>query len=148
LKGNMDFNSEFCSDLEKLKVEIATKLDRLQASFLQRMDAIEQYGRRNNMRSYGLPEEEQENTSALVAANLTRTLGVHVNEEDIDVSHRLGRPQRQNQNRPRSIIVRFVRRELRSKLLSRRKHLKGSGVSLAPDLTPTRMKLLNYAKDH
>ena len=80
-------------------------------------DADEQYGRRENLRIYGIPENENENTNNIII-DLAEKLKVPISYHDISTSHRLGpkrhAPRDGNRPRPRAIIVKFVRRDVKT----------------------------------
>ena len=84
----------------------------------------EQYTRRENIRVFGIPEHEYENTTELVVG-LANSIGVQLSMNDISVSHRLGAPRRAERgpHTPRPIIARFVRREKRDEMLRKRNKL-------------------------
>ena len=87
-------------------------------------------------------------------------VGVEINSRDISISHRVGQKrtgtfERRNRTtgqmeqvpvKPRSIIVKFVRRSVRDLILAKRSALKGTRLLLVPDLTMTRRALLNDAQ--
>ena len=89
-------NKRLSSENKELKTRVAD----LEA----KVDAAEQYSRRNCLRVAGVPEPtngQTENTDEYII-NLTRDLGV-----DIERSHRIGKPRALG--RPRDIIVKFVK---------------------------------------
>nr|KAG5688004.1 hypothetical protein BaRGS_022945 [Batillaria attramentaria] len=110
------------------------------------MHDLEQYGRRNNIKIYGLAEESKSETAVetgVVVRKFCREgLGVTVAETDID--HRLGARQR---DRHRSIIVKFVRREVKQEVVRQRRKLKQSGIVVTDDLTPRHQQLLRNMKE-
>ncbi|KAK7474978.1 hypothetical protein BaRGS_00010517 [Batillaria attramentaria] len=113
-----------------------------------RMHDLEQYGRRNNIKIYGLAEgsksETAVETGVVVRKFCRERLGVTVAETDIDIAHRLGARQR---DRHRSIIVKFVRREVKQEVVRQRRKLKQSGIVVTDDLTPRHQQLLRNMKE-
>lgn len=109
---------------------------------------LEQYTRRNSIRIHGMPERSwgrrRENTLELVSDFLYNKLEL---ETDIEVAHRVG-VKGQNSNNPRSIIVKFVRRSDKLKVMLRRKGLKGSGVSISDDLTTRNVNLIKEVREY
>ena len=95
--------------------------------------------------SDGVPEkkgvEDTDETIKLFAAD---KLGLEITDMDIDRSHRLGRRQG---TKPRPIIVKFVRYNLRRKFMKERKKLKGHGMGIQELLTPFAEHLLGKAQD-
>lgn len=103
----------------------------------------EQYSRANNIRIYGLEdktkEESAEESSAIVIQMLKDKLDLKVFPQEIDIAHRLGKFSTEG-NRP--VIVRFVRRSLKKKVISLRRNLKGTAIVIREDLTNKNAKLL------
>ena len=104
-----------------------------------------QYQRRNNIKIYGLKElklggrgETETDTIKHVIDFLNVRLGLRIQWQDICIAHRLGPIE---ENRYRSIIVKFVRRTTKLNILENRHRLKGSGIVIAEDLTPENNKL-------
>lgn len=112
-------------------------------------DAAEQYSRRNCLRVAGVPEPtsgQTENTDEYVL-KLTHDLGVDVDLNDIERSHRIGRPRALG--RPRDIIVKFVSYRVRRKVYGVRTQTKAKGlmgVYINEDLTRQRSQLLRKAR--
>ena len=109
---------------------------------------LEQYTRRNSIRIHGMREQGRgrnvENTHSMVADFLYYDLGL---EPDIEIAHRIGVKSR-DPNKPRTIIVKFVRRSDKLDVMLRRKSLKGKGISISDDLTVKNVKLINEVRDH
>lgn len=111
-------------------------------------DNAEQYSRRNCLRVTGIPESENENTDDLIL-NLARSIDVELTVQDIDRSHRLGRPTNGVSPRPRDIIVKFVSYRSRAKFYKNRVLTKGRGhrgVFINEHLTKSRGRLLYLAR--
>ena len=94
-------------------------------------DALEQYGRRNNLRISGLPEpqlepDQAEDTTGTIVqlANDVLKLDPPLQATDIEVSHRLKRPKNARQGEPRPVIVRFRSKQERFRVISNYKHMK------------------------
>lgn len=108
------------------------------------LDKQEQYSRRNNLRIYGVPlESNQENTDDLVVKLFSEKLGVDVSVQSIDRSHRL----RSTHGKPPPILVKFCNYHARAAVASKKKHLKGSGITIAEDLTSIRASLRSKCCD-
>ena len=78
-------------------------------------------------------------------------LDVVVKEEDISVTHRVGKLVPGNV-RPRTVLCKFVSRRPKDRLMKRRKMLKDipqfkGKVFINEDLTSLRAQLLSYVKD-
>lgn len=125
----------------------------------QANDALEQYGRRNNLRINGIEEpklgddEEEDTTAAVVRlANDELKLDPPLQASDIEVSHRLKKHAKAKKEEPRSIIVRFRSKYERYRVISSRKHLKDSNeektvkVYINEDLTQARARLFTIVR--
>ena len=119
-------------------------------------DALEQYGRRNNLRVSGIPEpnlqpDQIEDTTSTVVKLANEVLKVvpPLQNSDIEVSHRLKKSRHARDNEPRSIIVRFRSKHERFRVISNRKQLKDYNVTndskifINEDLTAMRAKLFS-----
>ena len=122
-------------------------------------DALEQYGRRNNLRISGIPESaldegENEDTTAAVVdlANTVLQLDPPLQPSDIEVSLRLKKPRKAKPTEPRPIIVRFRSKAERYRVISNRKNLRPSNdtkdikVYINEDLTTARAKLFSTVR--
>ena len=109
------------------------------------IDRLEQYSRKENIKIYGIAEQERENTNDIVI-NLAKELGVGIDAHDISVSHRLPGPK----GKPRPIIVKFTRRDVKNEIMKKKKVLKGKStfkdVFINDDLTKLRGKLMKAIK--
>ena len=111
-------------------------------------DRQQQYSRKENIRVYGIIETEDEDTSDLIV-QLANDIGVKITRNDVSVSHRLGRKQA----KPRPIIAKFVRREIKDEIMKKKKNLarktkeetdRGElNIYVNDDLTNLRMKMKN-----
>ena len=102
-----------------------------------------QYTMRETIRVTGVPFKQGENTNELIC-RIAFSLGVHISNEDISVSHRTGR---RYPGRPRAIICKFTRRDTKYAILRNKKLAKnitqdddGNPVKIFVDekLTPMR----------
>lgn len=112
-----------------------------------KVDAAEQYSRRNCLRIAGVPENQSENTDVYVI-DLTRAIDAEVTLDDIERSHRVGK--RRDSGRPRDIIVKFSSYRTRRKVYGARTKTKDSGyrgVYINEDLTKLRNMLLMKARN-
>lgn len=112
-------------------------------------DDLEQYTRRQNLRISGIPENAGENTDDLVLDFFTKTMKVEVDMNEIDRSHRVGRP---GSKFTRDLIVRFTSWKSRQKIMKTRKavyeHNKRHKTSyyVFEDLTKNRSILAYHAR--
>ena len=106
------------------------------------LDALEQYGRRHSLRFFGIKEHENENTDSILLDIFRDKLGVNLQLEDIQRSHRVGRKGADN----RAIIVRFCSYRTRAKVWRAKTKLKNSDIFVSEDLTRYRNKLAYSAR--
>ena len=117
IKNLTEKNKELKKKIEDLEIE---------------QDRQEQYSRRNCLLLHGIEENKKENTDSLVTENIKKYTGIELSDFDIDRSHRLGKPK---PNKPRPIIVKFTRYNIRSKLFSSKNTFKDPNISLTESLT-------------
>ena len=110
-----------------------------------------QYGRRNNVKIYGMKEEWKKGTGGrmvgetegetldAVVGLFQDELGCDIRHGDIEIAHRL--PRKHKDGKERAIIVKFVRRMDRNTVIRHRRALKGKSVVIADDLSPFFMSL-------
>ena len=88
-------------------------------------DALEQYRRRSSLRISGITEDQEDTTQAVVnLANKVLEVDPPLQPQDIDVSHRLAKPRYAREEEPRPIILTFMTRTDRYRILANRKTLK------------------------
>lgn len=126
-------------EVEGLRLELKEK-DAQINELSEKLDEREQYSRRNNLRIFGVQEENNESTDDIVMG-IAQKLGVPLADFEIDRSHRVGKPVAGGKHRP--IIVKFIGYGPRRKMFSAKKLLKGSKITIREDLTSQRMGLLN-----
>ena len=134
------------TDLEEQKSENLTlrgEIDEKSEIMNGKLNDLEQYGRRNNVRIEGMindKDETPEMTSKLVIDTLnTKIEGLHLTNSDIDAAHRLGKVKF---GITRQIIVKFLSRMTRDRLMSQKYRLKNTGNFVNDDLTHIIAKVL------
>lgn len=140
LKHDVDFLKD---ENSKLKADIK----KLENTCKSNIDDLEQYSRRSCLRISGIKEEEGENTDEIVL-DLARRVSADIRPEDVDRSHRVGRPREVNQNtnavpRPREIIVKLANYRARMQLLKGRAFLRSTKarIFINEDLTSARKEI-------
>jgi hypothetical protein len=108
---------------------------------IQYKDDLEQYTRKNSLRIFGVPEQKNENTDEVVSNICKNKLGIDVPAHLIDCSHRL--PGREPYHRP--IIVKFISRNTKKNVFTKKRLLKGSNIVITEDLTKLRYQLMKNA---
>ena len=101
------------------------------------MHLQEQYSRRNCHLIHGITAENQENTD---------DLALEIFRGKLDRTHRIGKNDKKS-NRPRPVIVKFIRYNDWKKIFSKKKQLKNSGISVTKSLTKLRMSKLAKARE-
>ena len=112
-----------------------------------KLDAIEQYTRRDSIKIFGVEEKEGEDTNELVV-NVAKSIGVNISTSDISVSHRM--PSKTGK---KPIIAKFTRRDTKTAIMKCKKKLKSINersnkrpVYINEDLSSMRAKLLRSVK--
>ena len=145
LEKNMREKDEKIKNLENKLDEKNQELITENQSINDRLDGLEQYSRRHCLLLHGVREDEEENTDEVILTKIAEEMGIQINEEDIDRTHRLGKPNRRD-GKPRPIIVKFTRYAVRNKVYTYKKNLKGKRYLITESLTGKRMKLLIEAQ--
>ncbi|XP_071943389.1 uncharacterized protein [Antedon mediterranea] len=145
-------------DVDKLKKDLLQELttsitetlnkafDKLQeqiSNIETRLDYLEQYSRRNNLRFYGL-QDSTKSTDDLVAEVIRDKMGITFKSDDIEVSHRIGPIT----DKPRPIIVRFNSIRTRNNVFAAKSKLKGMPVYISEDLTKANFNLFWKVRHH
>ncbi|CAF4548076.1 unnamed protein product, partial [Didymodactylos carnosus] len=102
------------------------------------------YNRRTNLRFYGIAENIGEDTDQLIIDTCAK-IDIDINKADISVSHRIGKINNSMGQRPRAIIVRFLRYRTRQIILRNKKKLE-RGISINEDLTKLNLSIFKYAR--
>lgn len=135
---NKEIDSQKSENLKLLE-----QLERNSVAADERINDLEQYGRRNNIRINGIPEageESPEKTSKVVIETLNRYIeNLDLKREEIDIAHRLGKKK---EGRHRQIILKFQSRMKRDTVLNNRKVFKGSDIFVNEDLTRINQQVL------
>ncbi|KAK3926629.1 LINE-1 retrotransposable element ORF1 protein [Frankliniella fusca] len=132
-----------CGEVEKLKTELNTK-DQAIDSLQHKCDELEQYGRRNNVRIFGIPEQKNENTDDL-AMELAQKLKVNIRLDNIDRTHRVGRHTEGLCSFLEITTVRFTSYASKKAVFQAKKLLKETRTTVREDVTRQRSDLLKEA---
>ena len=109
------------------------------------IDKHEQYSRRNYLLVHGIVETDDEVMDGLVIETISTNMNIEISPADLDRTQRVGK-KKPGQNKPRPIIVKLSRDNVRKKAFSNKKNLKGSNESITEDLIPKRMEILKKAR--
>ena len=141
-----------CARLREQQKQLTEKMNNMgkQIKALEKsMEEQEQYSRRECLRFYGIPEEHNEDTDALIVKTVKERLNVTVQPRDIARSHRITPRTTPEQTRepasPKPIIVKFSSYNIRQSVFHAKSLFKGSPIYVQEDLTTERRKLLKAA---
>lgn len=134
------------AELKTENADLKLKVMKLETAF----EGAEQYSRRNCLKISGVPETIDVSTDDYVC-NLARAIDVDLSINDIDRSHRLGKPATEDEPRtkPRDIVVKFVSYRTRAQFYKARVLTKSRGyrgVFVNEHLTKTRGFLMYEAR--
>ena len=160
--------------IETLKKEIAglrdiiTQKDKEIDELKDRVDDLEQHSRRNNLRITGIPETTDEDTDKIVM-DVAKAVGVDLELDNIERSHRVGRKTEMGAAAARPILVKFASYRHKRRLITQKRKLthadpkkiaphapwptpaqssqQGSRVYLNDDLTRARAEMAATARE-
>ena len=147
-------NQNFMQDLGFLN-DTVKEIKKQQSTTDEQLEALEQYGRRENIEIHGIPLVKNENTKEVVQ-KIAKAMNVQLDEKDISTAHRLSHHsvnfQPKNQHPP--IIARFTNRDKRNEIFSKRLKIKTcsnvistSGTApVLPEKLAIRENLTKYRK--
>ena len=136
------------AEIKSLKSEVLSLRSEL-SEVKAKANDNEQYSRRNNIRIFGLGEENNENCYDVVL-RLCDELNLDVKRNELDRVHRVGRARNMtlsssNPVHPRPMIVKLTGHQSKLKFMKAKKHLRRN-VSIKEDLTRENYELLKYVK--
>ena len=145
IKENQEFISnqydDIRTELTKIKQHIEEKdkkINQLEQNInwlneellkeIEKNDALNQYGRRENLELHGIPVQKNENTDEIVIS-MMKHINIDLKASDISISHRLhskfNQKERTSEDKSHPpIIVKFVRRQIRNQIYNKRTHLR------------------------
>lgn len=126
-----DLNQQL-SEIKKEFEEFKKNASDNEVRYQQKINNLEQNTRSKNISVFGFKEQKGENTEMIVIDFFNSKLGTKITPSEIDRCHRVGK---QVNGRSRLIIVKFTNYKQRMDVLSKKKSLKGTGVSIKEDLT-------------
>ena len=113
---------------------------------MKRDDIQEQYSSRECLLLHGVKENEKEDTDRTFVEAVNKEVGVNISMNDIDRTHRLG-PKVPGSRRPRPIIAKLVRHNVKAKIYANKKKLKGKPLMLTERLTKRRATMFRFARE-
>ncbi len=133
-KTSTEVNKKFEESEETLK------------SIEDRIDDLEQENKANNIRVFGMEEQEDEDLKTKVITLVKNRLQVHIETDDIKDIGRMGKKR----DKVRDILIKFRSKTLRNKIYNRKKLLKqdktDNMIFINEDLTNNRSKLFFEAR--
>ena len=115
---------------------------------LTRTNNLEQHTRKDNIRLFGVPDEnknEKVEETIEKTVQILNKIGVSVSKADVSIAHRLGSF---DISKRRPIIAKFVKRTHKMQALQNRRKLKGSGIGISEDLTKENYTRMWKVKSH
>ncbi|KAI5643158.1 hypothetical protein NE865_04880 [Phthorimaea operculella] len=144
-----DTVSSLSTEFQTFRSFVMTSLGALQqqiAMLTNELDKAEMRSRRKMLLLHGVPEEKDEDTSAVVVAVATDHLSLlELQPDDIRRAHRMGRFSATS-NKPRPVLVKFASTKTRDEAWMGKVGLKGTGITISEFLTPRRHKLFKAAR--
>ncbi|CAH0563154.1 unnamed protein product [Brassicogethes aeneus] len=130
------------SELKDFKVEYNKRNNLINNEYvsMDKFDNLEQEIRKNNIRIFNMPENQNENIKIDVINLINTKLNIKLTNE-IEMCYRIGII---NRNKPRGIF-KFQDCKTKEKIFKNKKYLKGSGIVIKEDLTRTRNTLVEEA---
>ena len=142
-KSHADFKKTYQSSLDNVKSELAvtslknakleTEIDALKVRFSKEQEkviALENYSRRENLRFMNVPEREGENCVDIIYDIIENELDMDVENLQFHAIHRVGKRRSPDETSkaayPRPIIARFLCREDRDMVLKAKGRLRNS----------------------
>ena len=149
------------NEVKKLKDDVDDSINHVESVLKYDIDCVwdyavknEQYSRKNNLRSFGLEEEDRENLEEKFITSVRDHLKEDITSEEIEIIHRIG-PKKsgeggdqgsRREGKPRPVIVKFHSNKSKMKILLKRKLLKGKGVVISEDMADDIAKRLKELK--
>lgn len=132
-------------DIAKLNTNIAT-LESANTKLQERVEFLERRNRKNNIIIFGFPHDNlrTEELAKAVIVELKTLLSLELKTSDINNTYYIG-----NHNKPkRPVIVQLSTYITKSRILRNVAKLKGKGISISNDLSPSERKVNKVLVDH
>ncbi len=158
IEKKLDSSIQRIDNIEITLDETTSKIDKID----QKMEELEQYSRKNNVRIIGLPEltptnsksnaNDTENIPAKVVKLIKEAMNIDICLYDIGNAHRLGRTETRHDRdtpRPRDIIVQFTSNIIKQQVMRNRKYLRDTHkhTYINDDLTQANALLFKDARN-
>ena len=122
-------------------------LEKQLSAMKQKVEAQEQYTRRNCLVFHGIDNSPHTHTDELIKKFAWENLDVEIYDTDIDRSHRL-KPKFEARNKDKvyPIIVKFTSHNIKQLVYERKKYLKGKNAFITESLTSSRLHCIRQLK--
>lgn len=127
----LDKRSKHCEDQ-------ITEVKEINRTLQSKMESLERFSRRNNLRIYGIREKENED----IVDTLKRETKLEFLKENIEYAYRMGKTTADG---CRAIFVRFTQQKYKLEIINNRKNLRGTKIIIADDLTKRTHEILKEA---
>lgn len=142
IDANMNTLLEKLSNVEKISISNKNDVTRL----CNEMDEVKQIMKKNHLRFDGIKETPDENVIENIISIIKSNMNVECALSDISNAYRVGKIAKDN--KPRTIVVNFVRYLKRNEVFQAKASLKSTGIFINEDLTSQRHKLkMNAIQD-
>lgn len=131
-KVSQKINLQLLTDRIQQQESHIKRLEEQVTDLREKLDAVERHSRIKTIRVHGISEVNGENVQEKVLGVFNSKMDLNVNSCELDKCHRIG--MRTNE-RPRAVLVTFLRLEMKQDVIRARKKLKGSNVVIVEDLT-------------
>uniref|UniRef100_A0A8D9AKF1 Uncharacterized protein n=1 Tax=Cacopsylla melanoneura TaxID=428564 RepID=A0A8D9AKF1_9HEMI len=126
--------------IEEKNQELEKENQRMKSKF----NDLEQYGRRMNLRVYGINEAgkkplDERHLEGAVVKILNEKMGMDITNKDLQACH-------YTDKKKVGVIIRFVSRKNRDQIFFSKRKLRGTKISITEDLTRENYKLLKHAQ--
>lgn len=133
--------SKINESLNKIHEEFQTfivKVSTMECMLHKKIDNMEQFTRRKNLRIFGLAETQTEDVVTVATDFFKENLGITVIPSEIERCHRVGKSV---ENKIRCIFISFNSYNKKTEIFVNKKKLKGKRQTIKEDLTKSRLKL-------
>ena len=150
----LEVTNKVIEDHENKISELSNKNRELEA----KIDSLQQYSRRNSVRIFGIPENNEEDIQEKVLEIFRENLKLEITADHVDACHRVGKRSTGSETKvntrstkstkpqpPRGVIVKFVNHNYRQRVYDGKRCLKGTKIVIREDLTRDSLNLVKAA---
>lgn len=130
---------ELTKEVEKLKEE----KQETNKIITKEIEIMKQHRKRKAIRMHGVTESNGEKVIEKALEILNTNLNLNLVPDNLENCFRVGKIR----NEKRAILITFTNENTKKTVIQNRGKLKGTGISIAEDVTPQRYKLFREAKE-